>query len=136
MKRGLTLLLASLVLAVFLTACGGDTKNNHNGDSVLDGEDRNTVTDGSQNSDGNGSASGNGNGDSITGDIRDGMDDIRDGVDDAMRDAGDAMDGVMDDLTGNDTGSGAQTTPQKGTGPAWQGNLKKPNYPGTSGRSF
>ena len=135
MKRGLTLVLASLVLAVALTACGGDTKNNHNGDSVLDGEDRNTVTGGGQNSTGNGSASGNGSGDSITGDIRNGMDDVRDGVDDAVRDAGDAMDGVMDDLTGSGV-DGARTTPQRGAGPAWQGNLKKPDYPGTGGSSF
>ncbi len=39
MKRSLTLLLASLMLAVGLTACGGDTKQNSNQDAVQNGGD-------------------------------------------------------------------------------------------------
>lgn len=155
MKRGLTLLLASLVLAVSLTACGGDTKNNQNGDAVLGGGDKNTSQtheNGSGSVNGNNSASGNGNGDAITGSMENGMADIENGLDDTMRDAGDTIGDMMDDLAGDNTRNGtnnttrstnhstarnsARTTPQNGSGPAWQGNLKKPSFPGTAGRSL
>lgn len=138
MKRGLTLLLASLLLAVSLSACGGDTRKHQNGDSVLDGGNG-SANDSYQPPDGgtdgkDNSASGNGTGDAITGGVRDGMEDIQNGLDDAVRDAGDAMDGVVDDLTGNS--AGARSTPQSSGGPAWQGNLKKPSFPGSAGSSF
>lgn len=139
MKRGLTLLLASLVLAVSLTACGGDTRDKQNGDAVL-GSGNNGASDaggsaqapdssangGSGSDDRTGSNSGTG-----SGSVRDGMEDLEDGLDDAMRDAGDAVDGMMDDLTGNSTGGSAQGTPQRSSGPAWQGNLRKPSFPGS-----
>lgn len=138
MKRGLTLLLASLVLAVSLTACGGDTRDKQGEDGVL-GNPSGASNGGGSTQDSGSAGGGNG---SAGSDVRDGMDDLENGMDDMLQDAGDAMDDMMDGLAGDTAGNGAgngsgtQGTPQSGRGPAWQGNLHKPNFPGSAGGSL
>lgn len=122
MKRGLTLLLASLMLTVGLTACGGDTKNpqnDRNDSAVTGGAGDNAPNDSANYGDTNGALA-----DGSQNDLDDTMRDIEDGLDDAMRDAGDAVDDLMDG------GHPKTATSQLPGTPGWNGNLRQPDYPG------
>lgn len=115
MKRGWTLLLASLTLAALLTACGGDSRNDNQNDGT--GRDDNTYQD-------NGTGRDDG---TLRDDVQNGMDDARNGLEDTMRDMGDAAEDLLDDVTPGGTPRG---TTGRQNGPAWSGNLQKPDFPG------
>lgn len=145
MERGLTLLLASLMLAVGLTACGGDTTrgNNQNDDAIMGGDTGGGLTGGDLNDGLTGGDTGNSqtnglsngstrsnsqtsgltNGSTQSGRTGSASGDIRRGLDDVMRDAGNAMDDMVDDLTGTHN-----TRNTRSSGPSWNGNLSRPEY--------
>lgn len=109
MKRSLTLLLASLLLVLSLTACGGDDKQqdtaNQNGSAVTN----------SDNANGNGAADNNGtNGNgSGTGSLaQDAGDAVTDGIDDVA----DGIDDVGDALTGDNGQNGTANKTRNTTG--------------------
>lgn len=124
MKRGWTLLLAALTLAALLTACGGDARNDSSGTGTAGSRDDTYQDNGtSQNGTDNGTLQ---NG-TDNGSLQNGMDDIRNGMEDTMRDIGDAGENLLDDMTPNAAPRG---TSRRQNGPAWSGNLRKPDFPG------
>lgn len=143
MKRGWTLLLASLMLAALLTACGrdaGNDSNSGNGDSTYRDDtqdglmDGGNVQDGTQNGNGdsnvrNDAQNGTNGDNNVRNDAQNGTDrdDAHNGLDDAMRDVGDAAEDLLDDVT---PGGTPQRNARRQTGPAWSGNLQKPDFPG------
>ena len=104
MKRSLTLLLASLLVVLGLTACGGnDNKQNQDnkdsavvGDNSADNHDSTTDNETDAGKDNQNETAENGTGQNGTDKDDSLLDDVEQGVDDAVQDTEDAL----DDMTG------------------------------------